>query len=237
MAGGLVGRCFCLWACFCLLVWPTTARAQFTPGQQLVYPYYYPDHDLTGNPPVTYSRTPSPVTGIAYGKYDARNCPQHATHKAPAGYKTRYDCAAIESSLVWVEAPGPNFRVRQEILEPTRALIADLNQHLEDRGDSRRITAWGHRTFARQVELRVINGCPDVWQARSSSCRTPTAKPGYSRHETGHALDFYYTDGNSYVGGVSSQSDPVFIWLRRHAASYGFYNYDPEPWHWSIDGH
>ena len=32
----------------------------------------------------------------------------------------------------------------------------------------------GFRTKQRQIELRKINGCPDVWTAPSSSCRVPT---------------------------------------------------------------
>ncbi|WP_436533551.1 D-alanyl-D-alanine carboxypeptidase family protein [Actinoplanes sp. HUAS TT8] len=88
----------------------------------------------------------------------------------------------------------------------------------------------GFRTTQRQIELRKINGCPDVWTAPSSSCRVPTAIPGRSLHEIGLAVDI------SSGGKTISSKTPAFKWLTLHAKEYGFVNFPAEAWHWSISG-
>ncbi|HEX5205060.1 M15 family metallopeptidase [Paractinoplanes rhizophilus] len=110
--------------------------------------------------------------------------------------------------------------------------IAYAFQHMID--DAARagipLSGGGFRTKQRQIELRTINGCPDIWTAPSSSCRVPTAIPGRSLHEIGLAVDMT-------SGGKSVARDTVaFKWLAAHAASYGFVNLPSEPWHWSITG-
>lgn len=107
--------------------------------------------------------------------------------------------------------------------------IADQLGRMIDaaRADGITLSGSGWRSNARQIQLRTINGCPDVWDASPSSCRVPTAIPGTSLHEQGLAIDF----DNS-----SSRSSPVCQWLTAHAAQYGFYNLPSEPWHWSTTG-
>jgi D-alanyl-D-alanine carboxypeptidase len=92
------------------------------------------------------------------------------------------------------------------------------------------IAGGGFRTKQRQIELRKINGCPNVWTAPASSCRVPTAIPGRSLHEIGMAVDI--TSG----GRTLTSKSPAFRWLRAHADEYGFVNLPSEPWHWSITG-
>jgi D-alanyl-D-alanine carboxypeptidase len=92
------------------------------------------------------------------------------------------------------------------------------------------ISGGGFRTKQRQIELRKINGCPDVWTAPASSCRVPTAIPGRSLHEIGMAVDI--TSG----GKTLTSKSPAFKWLQTHADEYGFVNLPSEAWHWSITG-
>lgn len=92
------------------------------------------------------------------------------------------------------------------------------------------ISGGGFRTRERQIELRIINGCPDVWTAPASSCRVPTAIPGRSLHEIGLAVDI------SSGGSTISRKTKAFTWLRANAAKYGFVNLPSEAWHWSITG-
>ena len=92
------------------------------------------------------------------------------------------------------------------------------------------ISGGGFRTKQRQIELRKINGCPDVWTSPASSCRVPTAIPGRSLHEIGMAVDI--TSG----GKSLTSKSPAFKWLKVHAGKYGFVNLPSEPWHWSITG-
>lgn len=94
-----------------------------------------------------------------------------------------------------------------------------------------KLSGGGFRTKERQIELRTINGCPDVWTAPASSCRVPTAIPGRSLHELGLAIDLT-ADGKS----ISSRTSPAYQWLAAHAGRYGFINLPSEPWHWSITG-
>lgn len=51
------------------------------------------------------------------------------------------------------------------------------------------------------------------------------ARPGYSNHESGRALDLVITDFK------------VYEWLRDHASRYGFHRtVSGEPWHWEYLG-
>lgn len=85
-------------------------------------------------------------------------------------------------------------------------------------------SAW--RSYERQIELRTSNGCPDVYTASSSSCRVPTARPGFSNHEDGNAIDI---DRNSSTAGWLE-------WLKANAGTFQIFNLPSESWHWSIDG-
>jgi D-alanyl-D-alanine carboxypeptidase len=95
-----------------------------------------------------------------------------------------------------------------------------------------RLSGGGFRTKQRQVALRTINGCPDIWTALASSCRVPTAIPGRSLHELGLAIDL-----TSGAKTISDRRSPAFKWLAANAGRYGFANLPSEPWHWSITGH
>lgn len=92
----------------------------------------------------------------------------------------------------------------------------------------------GYRDPARQVELRRAN-CGstdyDIWEKPASQCNPPTAIPGRSQHEVGLAVDF--TNNRSLI---TSRTDPAFVWLTTHAASFGLFNHPQEPWHWSTTG-
>ncbi len=98
------------------------------------------------------------------------------------------------------------------------------------KADGIAISGGGFRTKQRQIELRTMNGCPNVWTAPASSCRVPTAIPGRSLHEIGLAVDI--TSGGRTINAKS----PAFTWLVRNAGRYGFVNLPSEAWHWSITG-
>jgi hypothetical protein len=92
----------------------------------------------------------------------------------------------------------------------------------------------GFRTYAEQVELRRANcGASEhgIFQAPSSSCSPPTARPGTSNHEDGLAVDFSCSDGQPMT-----HASPCYQWLAANAAAYGLFNLPSEPWHWSVTG-
>lgn len=70
----------------------------------------------------------------------------------------------------------------------------------------------GYRTRAEQQAL---------WDANPNP--TYVARPGTSNHEKGNAIDFVNSSG-------------AYSWLKRNASRFGFQNYDPEPWHYSLNG-
>ncbi len=134
--------------------------------------------------------------------------------------------------------------VRVQGIDIDSSIAANLDQLLTDaRNDGIVLSGWGNRSHQRQHELRKINGCPNdgSWThtpnedpskwASASRCRVPTARPGFSNHESGLAVDFTYQGST-----IKSRASPAFKWLARNAARYGFKNLPTEPWHWSTDG-
>ena len=93
---------------------------------------------------------------------------------------------------------------------------------------------YGYRTNTRQIELRQQHcGTSEfaVYQMSPSQCRPPTARPGFSQHEVGLAVDFTH---NGRI--IRSRSSAVFQAMTRIAPQYGFKNLPSEPWHWSTTG-
>ncbi|WP_432511730.1 M15 family metallopeptidase [Kineococcus sp. SYSU DK001] len=125
--------------------------------------------------------------------------------------------------------------------EVAAVVAADLRALLEaaDRdGVSLSITS-GYRSHARQRSVHDAAVRRDgVEDAESVS-----ARPGYSEHQTGLAVDF----GGSSQPGCQLENcfgqTPEAAWLQAHAGRYGFLlryperkteitGYAPEPWHW-----
>ncbi|HEX9679467.1 MAG TPA: phage tail tip lysozyme [Candidatus Saccharimonadales bacterium] len=101
----------------------------------------------------------------------------------------------------------------------------------------------GFRTMQGQIDARIRNGCPDIYNAPASSCRIPTARPGYSNHQMGFAVDMssipvscpheIIIDGRSFC---QAPGNATWEWLTANAGRYGLYQLRTEIWHWSIDG-
>jgi hypothetical protein len=75
------------------------------------------------------------------------------------------------------------------------------------------------RTMAHQTQLFNDNPDPSL-----------VAKPGFSNHQMGIAIDF------NCSGTVVASGDKCFAWLTQNAGTYGIKNYPVENWHWSVDG-
>ena len=118
--------------------------------------------------------------------------------------------------------------VDSSIAEQVRQLLAAAS------AAGLRLTGYGFRDINAQIQLRRQNcGTSDyaVWYAPADSCRPPTARPGYSMHERGLAIDF-----QSNGSFINSRSNPGYIWLAANAGRFGFFNLPSEPWHWSVTG-
>jgi D-alanyl-D-alanine carboxypeptidase len=94
------------------------------------------------------------------------------------------------------------------------------------RADGVNLSGYSYRSPQRTAELRVINGCPDVYVSSPSRCRIPTARPGQSMHERGLAIDFQ----------SCWRGSDCFTWLSNNASKYGYRNLPGESWHWSTNG-
>jgi len=66
------------------------------------------------------------------------------------------------------------------------------------------------------------------YNGNEQEARKWTAKPGTSAHHTGRAIDF----GDPTKSKAGSK---LYNWLLTNGAKYGFYNYQPEPWHWEYN--
>lgn len=97
-----------------------------------------------------------------------------------------------------------------------------------------------YRSYSNQVV--TYNNWVKV-NGSTSAADTVSARPGYSEHQTGFALDLA-------VGGCTLEcfkGSAQYKWLQVHAASYGFIErypaglesitgYSPEAWHWRYVG-
>ena len=125
-----------------------------------------------------------------------------------------------------VEAAG--FYVHPAIANQVEGLIAaaeaaDIN-----------LGGGGWRSSEEQITLRRAHcGTSQyaIYEMPSTDCTPPTARPGSSMHERGLAIDFT-CDGALIV----SQGNKCFRWLADNAETFGLFNFELEPWHWSVNG-
>lgn len=102
--------------------------------------------------------------------------------------------------------------------------------------DGIRLSGGGFRSANDQIWLRKLH-CGtsdyDIWERPSWQCSPPTARPGFSQHEKGLAIDVRC---NGRL--ISRYSDPCFAWMAEHAPKVGLINdvSGREAWHWSTTG-
>lgn len=131
--------------------------------------------------------------------------------------------------------PGALAIVTVQGIEVNREIAESLDGLLDAAAaDGFNFSGGGFRDPAAQIALRRANcGTSEyaIWEMPASQCSPPTARPGQSLHETGHAVDFT-NDGSL----ITSRATASFAWLEANAAAFGFFNHPAEPWHWSING-
>jgi len=138
--------------------------------------------------------------------------------------------ARCKDGIEEVKSPGGNiFYVCKSISKKVSAMItAAWNQGIKLGGG-------GFRKHEEQIELRKKNCGGNsqyiIFQKPSDECTPPTARPGFSRHESGLAIDFN-CDGKP----IQSATNKCFKWLKESARYHGLINFKKEPWHWSVDG-
>ncbi len=127
-----------------------------------------------------------------------------ATAQAQTGYKNG------EKTQIKIVSCG-----NSEAEQHTAIAFRAMARAAEKAGLDLRIRS-GFRSHAKQKQLYK-----DYVRGRGHLA----ARPGYSNHESGRALDIYITDYR------------VLEWLEKHAAAYGFHRTVPgEAWHWEYLG-
>jgi hypothetical protein len=134
----------------------------------------------------------------------------------------------VPGGVVEVACPdGGTVQVAGDISGQVTRLLGDASEA------GYTMCGYGYRDPAEQIAVRRANcGSSNyaIYQAPSSYCSPPTARPGTSLHEQGLAIDF------TVGGGTISSRSGAYSWLKANAANYGLYNLLGEPWHWSVDG-
>lgn len=117
----------------------------------------------------------------------------------------------FEAQLIDVDTNGRTHYLQEEAAVAYRQMvIAAFAQDINLQVN------YGFRSHDEQKRLR-----------RSKSTRRLAAPAGKSPHEEGIAVDINY----------SKKRSPVYRWLIKHAAEFGFYNtISYEPWHWEFRG-
>lgn len=90
----------------------------------------------------------------------------------------------------------------------------------------------GFRTYEVQEILRRERVNPDGTLTELGKKYGVAAKPGNSNHQQGIALDLLV--GMTIDDRRNNRFSPIFLWLQKNAATYGFDNTEvpSEPWHW-----
>ena len=90
------------------------------------------------------------------------------------------------------------------------------------------IPSSGWRSFEEQKALWTERSDPDV-----RAIKGPAAKPGYSNHQSGRAVDIRGCPGVKQLS--DGHSTPVYDWLKTNAKRFGFQRtVTVEAWHWEI---
>ena len=106
------------------------------------------------------------------------------------------------------------------------------------------------RTMEGQTKTAQGNGCFATGSYVRANCKVATARPGYSNHQSGTAIDFGCNkkticypnssewcskNGSTYLReGVNTF--PCFKFMVENANNFGYYNFPKEAWHWSATG-
>ncbi len=149
-------------------------------------------------------------------------------HEGPLVLVNNYNAfAGSESDLVSLyevkmEKESHSFSVRdgelQVMPEMADAVIAMLDDFYEANYDDNILVISGHRTLEQQQATydEYENAEEDEKPQRRA------AKPGYSEHQTGYAVDFSLYDGTDYDG------TGIYSWIDEHCAEYGLILRYPE---------
>ncbi len=159
---------------------------------------------------------------------------EHYIFENPGGGRITsvYDLGVKDKSKLVVapaELQAPNYseKVDSRIIPAYLAMIRAARA--SGIADSQLRLISGYRTFAQQLAL--WNSYPANERCNGINKPCYVADPyKASNHYTGRAIDIVVTGA-----GKAKNMTPAYRWLLDNANKFGFYNYDPEPWHWEYN--
>lgn len=97
-----------------------------------------------------------------------------------------------------------------------------------------------------RVNLIILDSdrSPQQSQAKAKKSGNPFAVASFSSHNLGLAIDFKMSQGDQKYfetttrpmkNIINMMQSPVHKWLFQNAASYGWYPWNYEPWHWEYN--
>lgn len=113
---------------------------------------------------------------------------------------------------------------------PFTLRVVEIDGHDVERSTARAFRAMQRAAAAKGITLRVRSGFrtqerqTELYRAWRRGVGNPAARPGYSNHQAGRALDLVL--------------DPqAYTWLQANARAHGFVRtVRSEPWHWEFLG-
>ncbi len=112
---------------------------------------------------------------------------------------------------------GSELMLREEVIENLNTMLDDF---YTETGHSDIIIISGYRTSEQQQELYDAD-----LESTGEDASTLVAKPGYSEHETGYAMDFSLFDGEN---SADYDGTGEYSWINENCAHYGFVLRYPE---------
>jgi len=132
---------------------------------------------------------------------------------------TSYVSGQAENIMIVHFAGKP---VAQKIVDPLYVMV--MAAHAD--GIDLKLSS-GFRTNAQQ---KYLYDC--YVNCNCNNCNL-AAKPGYSNHQSGHAVDITTNCSLGWSNDYCASVSPPFAWLMKNANTYGFKKtVKSEPWHW-----
>lgn len=185
------------------------------------------DTDLLEPDPTTVAAAPPPSptdpTDV-FGPSDTMTCAAGTDGGVQDGYR---DGTLVKIRVCIIKGIDVNAKIAANVDALIKAAAA---QGINYTGGS------GFRTMAEQTRLYNQN-------CNNGRCSPRTARPGFSNHQMGLAIDFQYNGSTiCFAGNLSAaqcrsrNNNAGFKWLDANAATYKLMSYPAEAWHWSVDG-
>lgn len=132
------------------------------------------------------------------------------------------DCSAKRTDTGYKSGKGYTITVVKADGKPIEIATASMYARMQKAAAASGVAIRVVSGFRTNAEQKYLYNC---YLTKSCNGGNLAARPGYSNHQSGHALD------------LNSKGPGVMTWLNNNASKYGFKRTVPsEPWHWEYWG-